>query len=146
MLCPSPWALRFQGISVANKSDPHRKKKKRKKRLQNCFLKLLPNCAEEGEYKKTGKLVWTQRAFWSLRPFLRCSWQSNPCLNHALYFRERSHCEKMHLFPRVCSELERLRQTGRAAWHEDFLEQQVEMNNGSWTSPCMMGKQGRQRD
>lgn len=85
------------------------------KRLQNCSLKLLPNCAEEGEYKKTGKLAWTQRAFWSLRPFLLCSWQSNPCLNHALYFRERSHCEELHLFPRLCSELERLRQTGRGS-------------------------------
>lgn len=102
VLCPSPWALNFQGISVANKSDHHRKKKKKKeKRLQNCSLKVFPNCAEEGEYKKTGKLVWTQRAFWSLRPFLRCTWQSNPCLNHTLYFRERSRCEKMHLFPRV---------------------------------------------
>lgn len=119
---------------------------KKGKKTAELLLKVLPNCAEEGKYKKTGKLVWTQRAFWSLRPFLLCTWQSNPCLNHALYFREQSRCGKMHLFPRVCSELERLQQAGRAAWHEDFLEQQVEMNNGSWTSPCMTGKQGRQRD
>jgi len=78
VLCPSPWALCFQGISLANKSDHHKAFRPKKGKKKEKTAELLPNCAEEGEYKKTGKLSWTQRAFWSLRPFLHMAVKPMP--------------------------------------------------------------------